>query len=183
MGKLFRNEVDPMQDGCGRARFLSLAMVVLALGLLLADAGFSWGGDASLLAQRNPFPTTGPTTGGSWFTMHSWLTKVALLVVALFAALLFFFLVVFRWLLTKRNRMWPLTAYGVCMALVLTVVFGVGLFLFWDDLVFGSKAPPKPWYEVWGGRAGVGLACLIVDSIVMSVFRSPHARRAAKAVS
>ena len=177
MRDLFRSETKTLRDNRGPSRLLALAMVVLAFGLLLADAGFSWGGDASLLAQRNPFPTAGPTTGGSWFTMHSWLTKVALLVVALFAALLFFFLVVFRWLLNKRKPVWPLTAYGVCMALVLTVVFGVALFLFWDDLVFGSKAPPKPWYEVWGGRACVGVGWLIVDAIVLSVFRSPHSRR------
>jgi hypothetical protein len=118
----------------------------------------------------------GSRAGGDLFSLDSWLMKTFLIVLAFLASLLFFFLVIFRWMLTKSNPTWPWTAYGWCMSGVLTVAFGIALFLFWDDLVFGPGA-----LEVWGGRAFVVGVWLFVVIVVKSIFRSQRAGMVAKA--
>ena len=105
--------------------------------------------------------------------------KLALTFLIFLAVMLFCFLVVFPGLLGKRKPWWPISAYGFCMALVLTCTFAAGLVLFWDNLVMGRPGL-KPWFDAWGGRCLLIVAWFLAVSIVWTVFRSPHARRSAK---
>ncbi len=162
-----RKGFGPALIGC----WLAAAALLLVYGVAQAASPIP------VLAQSFDFLRARGTGGGQpgLFDFGGWPVKAALVFLAFLAAMLFVFLVVFPALLRKSRPWWPLSAYGLCMAIVLTVTFGVGLALFWNRLVIDATGP-KLWLNVLGLRCLVIVAWLFVVCIVLAVFRSPHAR-------
>jgi hypothetical protein len=168
----------------GGLMWLCLCVGILAVvsepGVSAADTITS---PAPLLAQGSfdqAFGSGGdPNSGTSIIDWNGWPVKVVLISIAFFAAALFCFLVLFRWLLSKSKPWWPLTAYGFCSAAILTITFAVALFVLWDNLVFGTSGA-KAWWMEQGGRLLLVVAWLLIVSIILSVVRSPHGRATSK---
>ena len=164
-------------DRLGTRRKLPSFVMLVAVALSLAVV---WMVPLPAAAQFDDVFSSSPSAAGpDWLSL--WYVKAGLVLIAFLAALLFCFLVVFQWLLTKSRPWWPKSAYGFCMARVLTVTFGIALAMFWNDLAFGGGSGPRSSLEVWGGRGVLIGIWLFLVILALVVFRSPHAREEAKA--
>jgi hypothetical protein len=112
---------------------------------------------------------------GSLITVESWQFKAACVVLAFLGAGFVSFFFVFRMLLTRRNPVWPLTAYGICLWLTCTVSFAVGLWLFWADLG-GATGGSVNWLTIHWKRLVVAGVWVFVSLIIRAVFYSNGGR-------
>jgi len=162
--------------GPRRLPTFALVAAILTAGWLVEAARAGANPNAGIgglapLAQFDPSRSPGPSSvgGGQWKLPAKIVAVVALTVGAAMIACF----VVFPGLLRRRKRpVWPLNAYGYCIALVCLVLTGAVLALFWYDLVITDKFGGTSFWREHGARLGVFVAGIFFAWLAMAIWHS-----------
>ncbi len=160
----------------GKLRVFAIVAAILAAGWLAEAAWAGMGAGAAMggappLAQFDPSRSTGPSAagGGQWKLPAKIVAVVALTVAATMIAC---FVIFPRLLRRRKDPVWPLSAYGYCIALVCLVLTASVLGFFWYDLVITDKFGGTSFWREHGARLGVFVAGIFLAWLSTAIWHS-----------
>lgn len=166
----------PQLTGAGKFDFRHFLLV---WSIFAATAISSWASTSTVCGQEVFDPASVSTddgSGDSWNLDH-WVVEVLILTVGVIITTTVVFSMVYPFLLGRW--FWPLNAYGISLAVIVTCSCVIAALLFWEDLLEKIPAPIR-WVQKYGGLMVLALGWLFAIALIALVCRSDRGRVATR---